>query len=87
MADEFSVVNVVPPEVDETVAEETEKPASNSSRWLNATTYTGVASVLAGVLATLGFFDAEQSTLLGAAVAGLAGGLIAAYKLVRSFRD
>lgn len=56
------------------------------SKWQDATTYSGIASTVAGVLATFGIVDANQTALIVAAVAGFAGGVIAIVKLWRTFK-
>lgn len=56
------------------------------SKWQDAATYTGVASTVAGILGTFGLVTSDQTTLIVAAVAGFAGGVIALVKLVRSFK-
>ena len=65
--------------------DETETAAS-VSKWQDAATYTGIASTVAGILAAVGIVNTDQTALIVAAVAGFAGGVIAAVKLVRSFR-
>ena len=64
------------------IIEDTTSP----SKWQDATTYSGIASTVAGVLATFGIVDANQTALIVAAVAGFAGGVIAVAKLWRSFK-
>ena len=56
------------------------------SKWNDAATYTGAASTVAGILATFGIVNTDQTALIVAAVAGFAGGVIALVKLVRSFK-
>ena len=59
---------------------------TSPSKWQDATTYSGIASTVAGVLATFGIVDANQTALIVAAVAGFAGGVIAIVKLWRTFK-
>lgn len=56
------------------------------SKWQDAATYSGAAATVAGILATFGIVNADQTALIVAAVAGFAGGVIALVKLVRSFK-
>lgn len=56
------------------------------SKWQDSATYSGIASTVAGILATFGIVNTDQTTLIVAAVAGFAGGAIALWRLVRSFR-
>lgn len=56
------------------------------SKWQDAATYSGAASTVAGILATFGIVNADQTALIVAAAAGFAGGAIALVKLVRSFK-
>ena len=61
-------------------------PDPTPSKWADPNTYAGIASTAAGVLAAVGVANADQTTLVVASVSGLAGGLIALWKLIRSFR-
>lgn len=63
-----------------------ETDTTSVSKWQDASTYTGIASTAAGVLATFGIVSADQTSLIIAAVAGFAGGVIALCKLIRSFK-
>ena len=64
------------------IIEDTTSP----TKWQDSATYTGIASTVAGILATFGLVNTDQTTLIVAAVAGFAGGAIALWRLVRSFR-
>ena len=66
------------------MAETTE--TATPSKWQDATTYSGIASTVAGILAAVGIVNADQTALIVAAAAGFAGGVIALVKLVRSFK-